>query len=200
MASDAAANLIETFLGSTHIFSLALADVLEEDLLQKVAAGQLTPPQMKVLKLISQAKEPTVSNVATFLAVSNAAASKAIDRLVRRDFLKRAEGKEDRRASELAVTPAGLRVLDQFEAARRRWLAQVFQRISAEDLQLAAGVLYELAASIVATSANPEQVCLQCGVYFKDRCLLHEAVSGTCQYRQRKSRQSTRLPQGGKTK
>jgi DNA-binding MarR family transcriptional regulator len=200
MAVDATANLIESLLGSTHIFALALTDVLEEDLLQKVSAGQLTPPQMKVLKLISQAREPTVSNVATFLAVSNAAASKAIDRLVRRDFLKRAEGKEDRRSSELAVTPAGRRVLAEFEAARRRWLAQAFRRISAEHLQLAAGVLFELAASIVATSANPEQVCLQCGVYFKDRCLLHESVNQTCQYRQRKSRQGTRLPQEGETK
>lgn len=199
MAVDATASLIENFLGSTHIFALALADVLEEDLLHKVAAGQLTPPQMKVLKLISQAKEPTVSDVATFLAVSNAAASKAIDRLVRRDFLRRAAGKEDRRSSELVLTPAGRRVLAEFEAARSRWLSQVFRRISAEHLQLTTGVLYDLAASIVATSANPEQVCLQCGVYFKDRCLLHESVNQTCQYRQRKSRQSTRLPQGGRT-
>lgn len=199
MAVDGTAGLIENFLGSTHLFALALTDVLEDNLLREVAAGQLTPAQMKVLKLVSRAKEPTVGNVATFLAVSNAAASKAIDRLVRRDFLKRAEGKEDRRSSELAVTSGGRRVLAEFEAARRRWLAQVFRRISAEDLELTAGVLYELASTIVATSANPEEICLQCGVYFKDRCLLHEAVRGTCQYRQGKSRQSTRLPQGGKT-
>jgi DNA-binding MarR family transcriptional regulator len=197
MAVNGTAGLIENFLGSTHMFALALNDVLEDNLLRDVAAGQLTPAQMKVLKLISQAKQPTVGDVATFLAVSNAAASKAIDRLVRRNFLKRAEGKEDRRASELAVTASGRRVLAEFEAARRRWLAQVFRRVSTEHLKLAAGVLYELASSIVATSANPEEVCLQCGVYFKDRCLLHDAVRGTCQYRQKKSRQGTRLPQGG---
>ncbi len=199
MAVDGTSGLIEKFLGSTHIFALALNDVLEDNLLRDVAAGQLTPAQMKVLKLVSQAKNPTVGDVAAFLAVSNAAASKAVDRLVRRNFLRRMEGKEDRRASELAVTASGRRVLAEFEAARRRWLAQVFRRISAEHLELTAGVLYELASSIVATSANPEEACLQCGVYFKDRCLLHDAVRGTCQYRQRKSRQGTRPPQGGKT-
>jgi DNA-binding MarR family transcriptional regulator len=192
-------NLIENFLGSTHVFALALTHVLEETLLRDVAAGQLTPAQMKVLKLIPQAKSPTVGDVATFLGVSDAAASKAIDRLVRRGFLKRAAGKADHRASELAVTPAGQRMLAAFETVRSRRLAEVFDRFSPEELHRTAELLDQLAASIVATSANPAEVCLQCGVYFKERCLLHEASSRNCQYRQRKSRQAARLPHGGQT-
>jgi DNA-binding MarR family transcriptional regulator len=184
MPVEGTESLIENFLGSTHLFALALTDVLEDHLLRNVAAGQLTPAQMKVLKLVSRAKEPSVGNVANFLGVSSAAASKAIDRLVRRGFLERAEGKEDRRSSELAVTPAGRRVLAEFETARQRWLAEVFRRVPPESLELTAGVLYELASSIIATSSNPEEICLQCGVYLKDRCLLHETVHGTCKYSQ----------------
>jgi DNA-binding MarR family transcriptional regulator len=192
-------NLIENFLGSTHVFALALTHVLEETLLREVAAGQLTPAQMKVLKLTSQANEPTVGDVASFLGVSDAAASKAIDRLVRRGFLKRAAGKDDRRASELAVTPAGQCMLAAFETVRSRRLAEVFERYSPEELHRSAKLLDHLAASIVATSANPAEVCLQCGVYFKERCLIHDATSQSCHYRQRKSRQAARVAHGGQT-
>ena len=192
-------NLIEDFLGSTHVFALALTHVLEETLLREVAAGQLTPAQMKVLKLTSQAQDPTVGDVAAFLGVSGAAASKAIDRLVRRGFLKRAAGKADRRASELAVTPAGQCMLAAFENVRKRRLAEVFERYSPEELRRAAELLDQLATSIVATSAHPAEVCLQCGVYFKERCLLHEPASQKCHYRQRKSRQAARAAHGGQT-
>lgn len=193
------ASFVEDFLGSTHVFALALTQVLEENLLREVAAGQLTPAQMKVLKLVSQAHEPTVGDVAIFLGVSDAAASKAIERLVCRNFLKRAAGKEDRRSSQLAVTATGQCMLAAFETVRGRRLAEVFDRFDPEDLRRTAEVLDQLATSIVSTSANPEDVCLQCGVYFKERCLLHDAARRTCQYRQRKSRQAARLPQGGTT-
>ncbi|HOK48286.1 MAG TPA: MarR family transcriptional regulator [Bryobacteraceae bacterium] len=198
MAVNRTAGLIEKFLGSTHLFTLALTEVLEENLLREAESGRVTPAQMKVLKLVSRAKEPSVGDVASFLGVSDAAASKTIDRLVRNGLLERTPGKQDRRSSELALTPRGRRVLEKFESGRQRWLAQVFQRIPAQRLEVSAGVLSELASMIVATSSNSGQICLQCGVYFEDRCLLHEAVRQTCQYR-KKSRQSTRLPQGGRT-
>ena len=197
MPHTEAANLVEEFLGSTHIFVLALTHVLEETLLRDVASGQLTPAQMKLLKLISQAQGPTVGDVATFMGVSNAAASKAIDRLVRRGFLKRAAGRSDRRASELVVTPSGQCMLSAFETVRSRRLAEVFDRFSPLELSRTAELLDQLAATIVATSASPGDVCLQCGVYFKDRCLLHDAGSKNCQYRERKTRQAARLSQGG---
>ncbi|MGO9096755.1 MAG: MarR family winged helix-turn-helix transcriptional regulator [Bryobacteraceae bacterium] len=194
-ASDA--GLIEDFLGSTHIFALALTHVLEETLLRDVAAGQLTPAQMKVLKLTAQAQAPTVGDVATFLGISDAAASKAIDRLVRRNFLQRIETQADRRSSHLAVTPAGRCMLAAFETVRRRRLAEVFDQFPPEELHRTAQLLDQLAASIVSTSGKPGEICLQCGVYFKERCLLHGAASQNCQFRSRKPRQAARLSKEG---
>ena len=99
-----AASAIEEFLGSTHVFSLALTNVLEARILREVADAQLTAPQMKVLKLIAQSQAQTIGDVATFLGVSDAAASKTVDRLVRRKLVKRTEREADRRANELGLT------------------------------------------------------------------------------------------------
>jgi DNA-binding MarR family transcriptional regulator len=197
MAGAAPLGSIEEFLGSAHIFSLALTEVVEAALLRSVAAGKLTPAQMKVLKLVSQAKGQTVCAIATFLDVSNAAASKAIDRLVRRGFLRRDEG-QDRRSSHLALTEEGATALAEFETARNRRLAPVFSRLPDETLRQVSQALEQLAAGIVSTSPHPERVCLQCGVYFEERCLLHGAVRPGCQYRRRTPRPATPPPQGGK--
>lgn len=197
MAGVVPPGAIEEFLGSTHIFTLALTEVVEAALLRSVGAGKLTPAQMKVLKLVSQAKGQTVCEIAAFLDVSNAAASKAIDRLVRRGFLRRDEGK-DRRSSHLALTEEGAAALADFETARNRRLAPIFGRLPDETLRQVSRTLEQLAAGIVTTSPYPEKVCLQCGVYFEERCLLHGAVRPGCQYRRRTPRPVTEPPQGGK--
>lgn len=44
--------LVNDFLGAAHIFANAMHAVMEEDLLRDASYGQLTPPQMKLLKLV----------------------------------------------------------------------------------------------------------------------------------------------------
>jgi DNA-binding MarR family transcriptional regulator len=182
--------LIESFVGSTRIFAAALADVFEPRLLDEAGSVRLTAAQMKVLRLIAQAGVRTVGDVAAFLGVSDAAASRTLDRLVRLGLLKRAARAEDRRTSELALTAAGSGVVAKHADARRRHLAKVFSGCTPEELRSAAAVLDRVAAAIVTHSPNPEQVCLQCDVNFKERCLLEGVVRRPCSYRKRAGRQA----------
>jgi DNA-binding MarR family transcriptional regulator len=188
LAIGCAEELIEDFLGTTHVFALALNSVLEQRLLRDAAEGQLTSPQIKFLRLVSQQDAQTVGDVAGLLGVSDAAASKLVDRLVKRGLVRRKESAADRRASELVLTDEGERLLTKYECERARSLEEIFRAFPAEELRQAAGVLDRLVASIVKLSADPEKVCLQCGVYFKQRCLLKEVVRRDCQYRQKKRR------------
>jgi DNA-binding MarR family transcriptional regulator len=197
VAVACAEELIEDFLGTTHVFALALNSVLEQRLLRDAAEGQLTSPQIKFLRLVSQQDAQTVGDVAGLLGVSDAAASKLVDRLVKRGLVRRKESVADRRASELVLTDEGERLLTKYESERARSLEEIFREFPPEELRQAAGVLDRLVASIVQLSADPEKVCLQCGVYFKQRCLLKEVVRRDCQYRQKKKRQSPEAD-GGK--
>jgi DNA-binding MarR family transcriptional regulator len=169
------------------VFSLALTNVLEAKILQEVGA-ELTAPQMKVLKLIAQSQAQTIGDVATFLGVSDAAASKTVDRLVRRKLVRRTEREADRRANELALTAAGARIVAEYASARNRRLAQVFREVAPEALEKTALLLDRIATSIVTHTTNPEEVCLQCGVYLKERCLLQDVARRTCSYRKRAER------------
>ncbi len=185
-----AAHAIEEFLGSTHVFGLALQNVLEARTLREVAGAQLTSAQIRVLKLIAQARAQTIGDVAAFLGVSDPAASKTVDRLVRQKLVRRTEREADRRASELALSAEGRRIIAEYEEARNRKLAEVFREVPADELEKTAALLERVASAIVAHVAGSEKVCLQCGLYLKEKCLLQQAQR-PCIYRQRAGRRES---------
>ena len=192
MARAHSAELVNDFLGSTQVFASAVSDVIEKKLLREVAGNQLTFSQFKLLKMVALTDAQTIGDVAVFLGVSNAAASKAVDKLVRRKLLLRTEGKADRRAIQLSLTEPSRRLLAAYGAAKNRKLARIFGEFAPKELRRAAEVLYRLSAGIVNHSAKPEEICLQCGIYFRDKCLVRQLVRRNCFYHQHMNRKNTR--------
>jgi len=180
--------LVNDFLGSTQVFSTALNDVILEKLLHEVAGEHLTLSQFKLLKLVANTDAHSIGDVAAFLGVSNAAASKAVDKLVRRKMLVRTERTLDRRTTELTLTRRSLRLLAAYDAAKNRKLAEVFRTFSPDDLQRTAEILDQLSAGIINHNAKPEEVCFQCGIYFREKCLVRKLVGRRCFYTLRRTR------------
>ncbi len=182
------ADILNEFLGSAQIFALAMGQVIEEELWREAADSQLTVSQLKLLKLIGLAGGHTMSEVAAFLGISRAAASKSVDRLARRMLLRRKEGEEDRRAIFLSLTGAGRRLLEAYDAAARRKLAEVFDQFSREELQQLVSLLDRLAAQIVRHSSRVEELCLQCEIHHRGTCLLRQRLGRECSYLRRRER------------
>ncbi len=178
-------NLVDDFLGSAHVFASAVADVIEARLLKEVTQNQITTSQLKLLKLISLTGTRTIGDVATFLGVSNAAASKAVDKLVRMMLLRRSEEETDRRAIHLSLTQPSRRLLANYDAARQRKLQEIFRDFDPKELQKAATLLDRLSACIVDSSANPEQMCLQCGIHARKECVLRTILKRSCIFERR---------------
>jgi DNA-binding MarR family transcriptional regulator len=180
--------LINDFLGSAHVFSSSVNNVIEEQLLRQVGPRQLTFSQFKLLKLVALTDAQTVGDVAAFLGVSNPAASKAVDKLVRQGLLVRSEAPEDRRAIQLSLTESSRRLLAAYDAAKDRKLAGVFRPFSPADLRRTADLLDRLSAGIVDHTAKAEGLCLQCGVYYRQKCLVRQLVRRDCFYHRHKGR------------
>ena len=184
--------LINDFLGSTQVFATAVSDIIEEKLLRSVAGKRLTLSQLKLLKLVANTDAHSIGDVAAFLGVSNAAASKAVDKLVQRKMLVRTEGAKDRRAAELALTLRSRKLLAAYDVARNRKLASVFRSFSPEDLRRTTEILDRLSAGIVDHNAKPEEICLQCGIYFRDDCLVRKLIGRRCFYTLHRTRRNRR--------
>jgi DNA-binding MarR family transcriptional regulator len=173
---------IDDFLGSAHVFASAVNGVIEARLLRDVAGDQVTVSQLKLLKLVAMTDAQTIGDVALFLSVSNAAASKAVDKLVRRKLLRRAEGAKDRRVIHLSLTPASHRLLEAYEEAKGHKLQHIFGKFSEDDLRRTSDLLDRLSAGIVEHN-GADEMCLQCGIYFRERCLVRQIVKRNCFYK-----------------
>lgn len=141
-----------------------------------------------MLYLVAHTDEhTTIGDVAAFLSVSNAAASRAVDKLVRRRLLRRAEIQEDRRSSQLSLTEASRKLLAAYEEARHKRASVAFAQFSEEELRQTSELLDRLAGAIVNPSADPEHLCMQCEIYYREKCRFGELGRRNCFYQRRKS-------------
>lgn len=180
--------LIDEFLGSANVLVSASSGLMKEALLTETAARNLSLSQLKILKLLVSSGPGTIGDLAAFLGVSNPAASKAVDKLVRQGLLERTEAVSDRRSAAVTLSEAARRIMDGYEAARRRKLAVLFRDIPDADLRRTSALLDRISGRIVSQGVHPEESCLQCGIHLEKRCLLRDAVQLECSYEQRRSK------------
>jgi DNA-binding MarR family transcriptional regulator len=183
-----APDFIKEFLGSTRIFAKAVDDVLERRLLAQVTGGQLTPSQMKVLELVAFTDVGTLSELAAFLGISTPAGSKSVDKLVRRKLLSRCGGEGDRRSIRVTLTEDGRRLLAAYDFARNERLKDLFSQFPPEELKRVATLLDQISAAVVRQTAKAEELCLQCGIHFRETCLVRQILHTNCSYQQQKQR------------
>jgi DNA-binding MarR family transcriptional regulator len=183
LVREMAADLSNEFLSSARVFAWSVREVIEKKILRDVAGDKLSFTQLKVLYLVAHTDDHIISDAADFLGVSNAAASKSVDKLVRRRLLRRVEVQEDRRSSQLFLTEAGRRLLEAYESARDNLVAKIFAEFSSKDLKQTAEILDRLAGVIVNHGADPDAICLQCEVYVREQCRFGEVGRRKCFYK-----------------
>lgn len=178
-------------LGSAHVFASALTNVLERKLVGQLSAGLLTPTQVKVLQLIARTETHCVGDVAVFLDVSDAAASKTVDKLVRGGWVRRIEAKPDRRATELFLTNSGKKLLRTYDAARLRSISSICSDMRNAEILDFAKRLDVLSARIVKHVVRSEDICLQCGIHLRERCVIREESGDVCAYRRARNKEES---------
>jgi len=173
----------EDLLGSVHVLSYTMGEIVEEDLLRRVAGKMpMTLTQLRLLKLVSHPGTHTITEVSAFMGISKAAASKAADRLVRAGCMRREEGTKDRRAIFLSLTAAGTRILKGFESARIQLLADAAGGFSTEEIGRAAALIDSLSAVLIRKGSEKGDVCVRCRIHFLDKCLVRQHLDRECEY------------------
>ena len=131
----------------------------------------LTPVQFAALWFIARHKNVNLSDLAGALGVTNAAATKLVDRLVHRKLIERREGPIDRREKILVPTPRGEETLAAATEAGWGRIKAILARMGEEER---AGFCRGLAAflRLALTEAElVERVCLKCGDEHTADCL-----------------------------
>jgi DNA-binding MarR family transcriptional regulator len=187
---------IDDFLGSVHVFSSAVNHLLEGQI-RSLTGPPLRFSQLKLLHLIALTDGHSIGEVAAFLGVSTAAASKAVDHLVRDHLVQRVEAAGDRRAVELSLTDAGRQLLTAYDRATHQLLHVIFDRIPPERLRESARLLDGLSVGIVDNDDRSDEVCFRCGMHFRQTCLLRKAPGRRCHFLSARTRPRTKTARQG---
>jgi DNA-binding MarR family transcriptional regulator len=202
MSNSITPNVIHEFLSGARVFAKAVRDVIEGAVLQEVAGAKLSPPQLKLLYLVAHVDSVTIGDAAVFLGVSSPAASKTVEKLVRRRLLRRNDIQQYRRSSHLSLTDSGCRLLETYEAARDRKAAEIFSQYSPDVLRHAAELLDHLACGIASqrADADRDEACMQCEIYYRDDCRFKQFGARKCFYQlHRKDKQDPPAVQADKS-
>jgi len=106
--------------------------------------NDLSPTQVNALMRLHHGKECGVSEIATHLGITNAAASQMVERLVKAGLLYRMEEPLDRRVKTLSLTPAGRDLVERSVDARKCWMESLTEELSSDQQENIAQALIML--------------------------------------------------------
>jgi len=156
---------------TVRLFCQAVSSQVFKPALDKLADDDLTQVQLACIRFACLHPEPSVGMIADGLGVSNAAAAKLIDRLVKKGLLIREEDSRDRRVLKIKLTEAGQDMLERVCSMEDQYFGSVFQQMSSESRQdLECGIV----AFLRVVLEKPEQVdeiCLKCGYSHEFDCI-----------------------------
>jgi len=153
----------KTLETTAKLFYRAIAVLIMNPDLEYSPGEKLTRAQLNCLHFVYVHDEPSVGTIAAGLDISDAAAVKLIDRLVKKNYLMREGDREDRRVLKIKLTSRGEAILAEYNAAQTRIFNDIIRQMPEESVDaLEKGLTEFLRAALV----NPEQideVCLRCG-------------------------------------
>lgn len=156
----------ESFEVAAKLFCQAIAHAV---ILPTVDKRDLTPVQFAGLRFILLHKEPSVSDVASGLSISTAAATNLVERLVKKALVKRQENPEDRRLLRLALTSKGKELLEAVRSDQLSRLSLIMNQMSPEAVENLARGMRDFVGVSIQDKILTERICLHCGIlHFAD--------------------------------
>jgi DNA-binding MarR family transcriptional regulator len=131
MPTTTAHELADSLLAASRsLMAMAIRTVGE-------GAVPVTVVQHRVLLLLEESGTLSVNDVAARLGVDQSNASRHCTRLEQLGLVRRTTAAHDRRARDLALTPAGRRQVEAVRKARHRWAEEVLGQLSDDDARTA---------------------------------------------------------------
>jgi DNA-binding MarR family transcriptional regulator len=111
------------------------------------AAEETTIAQYRALVVLASRGPQRMVDLARALGVTPSTAGRMCDRLLRKGFIRRQRARTDRREVLVSITGSGRQVVDQATTRRRTLLAQILERLPAEQQSAVADAFRMFAAA-----------------------------------------------------
>lgn len=168
-------------LRRSHIFSSVVREILETRLLEETSPLPLTLSQFHILKLMTVTGRHQIGEISTFLGVSAPAVTKSVDKLERLGLVVRIPSEDDRRATWLAPSQKGKRLVERYEDLKAKLLYPVLEEFTTEELARFSEMLERVSVALLRQEKTPRGFCLRCAAYIETGCPVGH-VRGGCPY------------------
>jgi DNA-binding MarR family transcriptional regulator len=163
---------------TTDLFVGVLAKALTGQVLEEAFEGQVTVAQLQALRFLLQNEQRLMSDLADGLAISYPAATKTVERLVKKDLVAREGDPADRRVVRVRLTEQGTELVRRINGEMRTRLESALGRMADDDRQaLMRGMTAFVGAALQGIDDEEliDAVCLHCGNHHLGDCPIQEA-------------------------
>lgn len=101
----------------------------------ELTKGKITMPQFLILDFLAKEGLAKMTALAHFMAVSTAAATGIVERLVRGGYVSRAYDQKDRRIIKIKLTLKGAALVEKITQQRQQMHIKIFGKICERDRQ-----------------------------------------------------------------
>lgn len=154
----------------SDLFVAIIEKLMTQRMLDQSFEQQVTPAQLLALRYLSLNESSLMSDVAEGLGISFPAATKTIDRLVRKELASRSEDPHDRRVVRIRLTERGSNLVADVYRERSRRFEEVLERLD----PVAQDNLHKTVEAFITAAINDADtvhtVCLHCGSQHHDSC------------------------------
>lgn len=162
--------MLSETLRTFKLFCATVAETVLAPAAGELKQYDLTATQYVALRYLRLHERPTGGDMAAGLGISNAAATKLIDRLEGRGLVQRGHDPADRRAMRLELTPQGKRIAAEAADVERDRLKEVLERMPEAQAQSLERSMKAFMKAALTTPEMVNAVCLRCGREHLEDC------------------------------
>lgn len=166
---------VDGLLKSLSVLSRAVDEILESGSVNgtaELASANLSRSKVQMLRLLQQQGGQTATQAARFLGVTKPAVTQLINGMVRSKLVDRRPSTRDRREVRLKLAKGGRAVLQVLRRKQRHLLRNAIRMTTGADADRWSAVLFEVAGALTRSDRAYDRLCLQCGAYADESCVL----------------------------
>ncbi len=154
----------------SDLFVAIIEKLMTQRMLDESFDQQVTPSQLVALRYLSLNESSLMSDVAEGLGISFPAATKTIDRLVRKGFANRSEDPHDRRVVRIRLTEDGKSLVNRIYRERARRFTAVLDQLDPTAREALHRGMEVFISTAIDDEETAQSVCLHCGSEHHDGC------------------------------
>lgn len=164
----------------SHLFIAIMEKIVTERALKESCKEsceeQVTPAQLQALRYLLSNDAPLMGEIAQGLRISLPAATKAIDRLVKKELVSREEDPSDRRVVRIRLTEHGRKLVFCVLQRKNERLSEIIKNMSVEEQNYFWKGIEGFVRSAIREENVAKDICLHCGSAHTEDCIVREEL------------------------